>query len=45
MINIENGARVQKTRGGKSKTYLNRENHCVFTLREICGLTWNEFAF
>ena len=26
-------------RGGKSKTYLNRENHCVFTLREKFGLT------
>ena len=44
MINIENGAQVQKRRG-KNKTYLNRENHCVFTLKEIFGLTWNEFAF
>ena len=34
MIDIENGAQVQKRRG-KNKTYLNRENHCVFTERTI----------
>ena len=43
MINVENGAQVQNE-VLRNKTYLNRENHYVFTLREIFGLTWNESA-
>ena len=43
MINVENGAQVQNA-VVKNKTYLNRENHYVFTLREIFGRTWNKTA-
>ena len=29
----------------RNKTYLNRENHYVFPLREIFGLTWKKLRF